>query len=678
MRLFSRLGSWLRGAARGQLRGGGAREVDALLGARLPSVPADRFRAELLRAVGEAHDGQRAVNVTLDPSVEVLVIPRIEAMPAERERMVSADIDAVLAQLESAQRFSSVTWSALKDANPPFSPTPEEWGGEQGSRLEGETGIVFFIDVEAVMQAMAHAAEQQGFVARIDEEIELIRVTDGRFEAHVGSNALLAEALWTGRGPLSTISRRASTLAHELRGYAALVRALERRFTGRRFDVADGVLVARDAQSAVRLDYRQLLAAQLASGLTADAFLARARLDDLGGPDAGDIGVLLRSTSYLKAYPDALAATVDGAALIAVQTVDGVVRPVQREPDDHAERFEHYRDEARRTLPAFTMSAHAFVVEQRGARGLTRVACLVADKAATITAHPTLMRGVLDQLAPHEPRTRVTCATENSALFGSEHASAELLAEAKRRAAQLEEDLFSDGSDPLGIDHVVELPKLGQGRFELHVVPDAYFNVRDQAETRADLGRGHSDYLRGLSLELLGKPEAALPYFERAVRASQADGEMNLALGRTLSAVNDHKRAIVFLQRAAQALPEHADAANALGVALHKSGAAADAHAQFRRAVRLAPDEVGFLVNFGRTCCEQRLFHEARTALDHALRLEPSSGDAHAAMAVLCHKTGERQRALHHAREALSELPNDDTISELMSLLEEDESKQGS
>ncbi len=677
MRLFSRLGSWLRGAARGQLRGG-AREVDALLGARLPSVPADRFRAELLRAVGEAHDGQRAVNVTLDPSVEVLVIPRVEAMTAERERSVSADIDAVLAQLESAQRFSSVTWSALRDASPPFAPAPADWGGELAARLEGETGIVFFIDVEAVMQAMAHAAELQGFAVRVDEEHELIRVTDGRFEAHVGTNALLAEALWTGRGPLSTISRRAASLAHELRGYVALVRALERHFPRRRFDVVEGEVVARDAHDAVRLDYRMLLAQQLAAGLTADAFLARTRLEDLAGPDGGDIGVLMRSAGYLKAYPDALAATIEGAALVAVRTVEGVARPVLRQRDDHAARFEHYRDEARRTLPAFQLHAHAFVVEQRAAGGLARVACVVADKAATVAAHPTLVRGVLEQLAPHEPRARVACPTENAALFASEHASAELMAEAKRRAAQLEEDLYSDGSDPLGIDQVIELPAHGQGRFELHVVPDAYFNVRDQAETRADLGRGHSDYLRGLSLELLGKPEAALPFFERAVRASQADGEMNLALGRTLSAVNDHKRALVFLQRAAQALPEHADAANALGVALHKSGAAADAHAQFRRAVRLAPDEVGFLVNFGRASCEQRLFHEARTALEHALRLEPTSGDAHAAMAVLCHKTGERQRALHHAREALSELPNDETIHELMTLLEDDESKQGS
>jgi hypothetical protein len=47
-------------------------------------------------------------------------------------------------------------------------------------------------------------------------------------------------------------------------------------------------------------------------------------------------------------------------------------------------------------------------------------------------------------------------------------------------------------------------------------------------------------------------------------------------------------------------------------------------------------------------------------------------------MAVLCHRTGERQRALHHAREALSEQPNDETVRELMSLLEEEEGSTGS
>jgi protein O-GlcNAc transferase len=128
----------------------------------------------------------------------------------------------------------------------------------------------------------------------------------------------------------------------------------------------------------------------------------------------------------------------------------------------------------------------------------------------------------------------------------------------------------------------------------------------------------------------------------------------------------------VFLEKAASALPEHAEAVNALGVALYRNGDHVHARAAFQRAVKLAPDEVGFLVNLGRACCDQKLFGEAKAALEHALRVEPTSAEAHASMAVLFHKTGERQRAMHHAREALAEQPDDETVRELLKMLEEE------
>ena len=60
------------------------------------------------------------------------------------------------------------------------------------------------------------------------------------------------------------------------------------------------------------------------------------------------------------------------------------------------------------------------------------------------------------------------------------------------------------------------------------------------------------------------------------------------------------------------------------------------------------------------------------TALEHALRVEPASAQAHASMAVLCHRTGERRRALHHARAALAEQPDDDRVRELLQMMDED------
>jgi hypothetical protein len=41
-------------------------------------------------------------------------------------------------------------------------------------------------------------------------------------------------------------------------------------------------------------------------------------------------------------------------------------------------------------------------------------------------------------------------------------------------------------------------------------------------------------------------------------------------------------------------------------------------------------------------------------------------------MAVLLHRTGERQRALHHARAALAEQPDDETVRELLRMMDED------
>ena len=48
------------------------------------------------------------------------------------------------------------------------------------------------------------------------------------------------------------------------------------------------------------------------------------------------------------------------------------------------------------------------------------------------------------------------------------------------------------------------------------------------------------------------------------------------------------------------------------------------------------------------------------------------SAEAHASMAVLCHRTGDKPRAMHHAREALAEQPDDETVRELLRMLDED------
>src|ERR1041385_6333768 len=118
MRFLTRIGSWLKAGS----RLGGAdravvveprpqesleRGVDPALLARLPKVPVEVFRARLLESVSAAHDTEHAVLKTLDPAVEVLVIPRADGMSAERDRRLSGEIDDALRTIEGGGRSYS-------------------------------------------------------------------------------------------------------------------------------------------------------------------------------------------------------------------------------------------------------------------------------------------------------------------------------------------------------------------------------------------------------------------------------------------------------------------------------------------------------------------------------------------------------------------------------------------
>jgi Flp pilus assembly protein TadD len=281
------------------------------------------------------------------------------------------------------------------------------------------------------------------------------------------------------------------------------------------------------------------------------------------------------------------------------------------------------------------------------------------------------VRGALEQLMPFEEEVEVFSGSENTAWFVSVGASDALLDEVRRRARELELDIFSDTSDRVAIRRKVHVPHIGFGHFELMAVPESYFGVRDQAMATSDLGRGHSDYLRGLSFEMLGRPEAALPHLERAVRQSNDDGEMNMALGRVLLRTENAARAVVFLRRACASLDDVAEPHHTLGVALTELSQLDRAREAFGKAIEVAPDEPSLLVSFARACVETAHYQQARPAIERALKLEPGNAEAHATMAVLCHRTGERTSAIQHAREAITLKPDDDTIRQLLNLLDE-------
>jgi Tfp pilus assembly protein PilF len=69
---------------------------------------------------------------------------------------------------------------------------------------------------------------------------------------------------------------------------------------------------------------------------------------------------------------------------------------------------------------------------------------------------------------------------------------------------------------------------------------------------------------------------------------------------------------------------------------------------------------------------------EARETLHQALLHSPEDAEAHAAMALVCHRRGDHEGAMHHIREALTEDPDNTDLKDLLQVFwPDDESDPG-
>ena len=228
MRLLSKLSAWIRSDRSLTLAGSSSGVVD---GRRLPRVTSEVFNEALLGGVKDAYARATARAVQLDPSVYALVIPPGYGEGEPEERRLADDLENAVVHLRAHPGpLSSITWSTLRETKPPFGPDYRAWAAGLEAPFEGEAGLVFFVDIEAVGASVIRAAGQLGLAAYSDEEVPLVRVSDGRYEARVGLHALVAEALWTSRGPMAVVKARARQLPSEMRAFQSLLGGLTRRF----------------------------------------------------------------------------------------------------------------------------------------------------------------------------------------------------------------------------------------------------------------------------------------------------------------------------------------------------------------------------------------------------------------------------------------------------------------
>ena len=154
---------------------------------------------------------------------------------------------------------------------------------------------------------------------------------------------------------------------------------------------------------------------------------------------------------------------------------------------------------------------------------------------------------------------------------------------------------------------------LAQGKFD-DAIPHLERALSGGAET-ADL---HNSL--GMALAGKGRPDEAIPQFERAVALAPNNRDAQANLGRALD------EAIPRFERLLESSPDLVDARYYLGAALLGKGQRLQALAQWRRALRLAPDNLRILNDTAwvlATCGDAAVRNgtEAVTLSEHAVEL---------------------------------------------------------
>lgn len=659
----------------------------------------------MIAAVSAATTSRAVVLQRLDPTVDALAIPAIAELSLDEEVALSNSVDEALDIVKSRGRsLASITWSALREARPAFGPTYLDWARDLTDAFEGDVSLLFFVDMGEISSAMAEAIRHGGFRVRLSKKRPLLLVEDGRFRAHVGLNALIAEALWTASGPRAVIGRRARALAAEFRAFQTMLLALRRRFPNAQIDIEKAHFIARQEGRETRIDYRHLCAAQRSSGRTIDAWLADMRLADVD-TDGGTPGIMLRSPAYRRARPNVLAKDDAGYSLVAVRVKEGRVRPVPShvEPDDSRpdamqQRFRYFEEETARQIGTVEFSARVILPELEVD---IPTLILVGDQVASIAIDPALVRAAYEVFFDPPRRVRVRACAEDVLVIADADPPLDDVVEGAAEPRPLEQlgvlskasleadeaahlgrvrlatevaieigstferELQEDPSDRLDFDALVELPSLGAGRFELQEVAPEVLELLDKARSPA-FSSAQQQHLRGVALTLLGQYDRAVAALSIAVRGQREDADVNLALGRAHLLNDAPADAVTFLARAHALAPGEPEVANTLGLAQFGAGLIDDAVASFTAACAIEPIEAAFYVNLGRAEIEREAFEPAEAALRQAIDLAPLSAEANATMALLHHRRGDNDAARRYASRAMELDPEDGSTRTLL------------
>ena len=159
----------------------------------------------------------------------------------------------------------------------------------------------------------------------------------------------------------------------------------------------------------------------------------------------------------------------------------------------------------------------------------------------------------------------------------------------------------------------------------------------------------------GSALAESGRLDSAIEHIRRAVELDADNGSAHVNLGHILLELEGHDdEAVGELKKGIELSPRSPDGYNVYGVYLAHKGRLEEAIAQLQKAVELAPRSTEFRYNLGRALAAAGRFPEALPQFEAAAE---SSGHREPGilqmLAAMCFETGDRQRAIATAREAL-------------------------
>ena len=173
----------------------------------------------------------------------------------------------------------------------------------------------------------------------------------------------------------------------------------------------------------------------------------------------------------------------------------------------------------------------------------------------------------------------------------------------------------------------------------------------------------HRDFFDALHLlalvqSILGKREAALASYDRALELRPDYAEALSNRGNTLHQMKRFEEALTSFDRALKARPAYAEAFSNRGVTLHAMKRYLEALESFDRALEIQPNYIKALSNRGNTLHELKRFEEALASFDRALEVQPDYAEALSNRGVTLHELKRLDEALASYDRAIELSPN--------------------